>query len=95
MVLEIAEFTIKPGHEDQFVAAYREARPLLAATEGFRSARMTRGVESPSTFVLLIEWESLAAHIKGFRESDRFGQWRALIGPHFAADPKVFHTSEV
>ncbi|MDT7661629.1 MAG: hypothetical protein QOD04_1185, partial [Pseudonocardiales bacterium] len=28
MVLEIAEFAIQPGHEDDFAAAYREALPL-------------------------------------------------------------------
>ena len=49
MVLEIAEFTAQPGHEDEFAAAFQEALPLAAATEGFRSARLMLGVESPST----------------------------------------------
>lgn len=95
MVLEIAEFSIQPGREEEFAAAFREARPLVAASDGFRSARMTRGVESPSTFVLIIEWETVEAHTKGFRESDRFTRWRELIGPYFAADPNVRHTTEV
>lgn len=95
MVLEIAEFSIKPGDEDAFAAAFREAKPLVAATEGFRSARMTRGIESPSSFVLLIEWDTLEAHTKGFRESDRFTRWRELIGPYFAVDPRVQHTEEI
>ncbi|HEY2205664.1 MAG TPA: antibiotic biosynthesis monooxygenase family protein [Pseudonocardia sp.] len=95
MVLEIAEFAIKPGQEDDFAAAYHQAVPLVAATEGFRSARLTRGVESPSTFVLMIEWDSVEAHDVGFRESDRFPQWRALIGPFFAGDPRVHHTRDV
>ncbi|WP_028927434.1 antibiotic biosynthesis monooxygenase family protein [Pseudonocardia acaciae] len=95
MILEIAELSIQPGREDDFAAAYRQARPLVAATEGFRSARMTRGIESPSTFVLIIEWDSVEAHLKGFRESERFTRWRELLGPYFAADPQVRHTAEI
>jgi heme-degrading monooxygenase HmoA len=95
MVLEIAEFHIQPGQEDDFVAAFREARALVEATEGFQSARMTRGIESPSTFVLLIEWDTLEAHTRNFRESDRFGRWRTLIGPYFAGDPVVRHSVDI
>jgi heme-degrading monooxygenase HmoA len=95
MVLEIAELTVQPGREDEFVSAYHQAVAFVAATEGFRSARMMRGIESPSTFVLLIEWDSVEAHLRGFRESDRFPKWRALIGPYFASDPRVQHAVEV
>jgi heme-degrading monooxygenase HmoA len=42
MVLEIAEFSVHPGHEDEFAAAYRDAVVQIEATDGFRSARMTR-----------------------------------------------------
>ena len=91
MVLEIAELPIRPGREDEFTEAYREAVDLVAATDGFHSARLVRGVESPSVFVLLIEWESLEAHTRGFRESDRFARWRELLGPFFAGDPVVRH----
>ncbi len=94
MVLEVARFAITPGSEDAFAAAYAEAVPLVSATPGFGSARMLRGVESPSRFVLLVEWDSVAAH-EDFRGSDRFGAWRALIGPHFAAPPEVEHFTDV
>jgi heme-degrading monooxygenase HmoA len=95
MVLEIARFAILAGREDDFVSAYHEARELLAATDGFRSARMTRGVESPSRFVLLVEWESLEAHTENFRESERFVRWRELIGPFFDGAPDVEHWVDV
>lgn len=95
MVLEIAEFNIQPGQEEDFVAAFREARPLVEATEGFRSARMTRGIESSSTFVLLVEWDTLEAHTQNFRKSDRYPRWRALIGPYFAGDPVVRHSVDI
>ena len=95
MVLEIADFTIKAGTEDAFAAAVREGLTLIEATPGFRGARLTRSIESPSRFVLLIEWESVEAHTVGFRESERFPRWRALIGPFFDGDPYVEHAADV
>ena len=95
MVLEIADFAILPGQEDAFVTAYREAVAQLRASPGFRSARMTRGIESPSRFVLLVEWDDLDAHVVGFRESERFTRWRALIGPFFDGAPAVEHVTDV
>lgn len=94
-VLEVGLIDVSPGAEDEFAAAYRRARELLAVSPGCRSVRMTRGVESPSRFVLLVEWDSVAAHEQGFRATDRFARWRALIGPYFAAPPRVEHFTDV
>jgi heme-degrading monooxygenase HmoA len=95
MVLEVALFDITPGEEDSFAAAYRAARPLLAGTPGCRSARMTRGIETPTRFVLLVEWISVEAHEVNFRQGPHFAEWRRLIGPYFAAAPQVEHFQEV
>jgi heme-degrading monooxygenase HmoA len=95
MVLEVALIDIRPGQEDAFAAAYVRARPLVTSTPGCRSVRMTRGVESPSRFVLLVEWDSVEAHVDNFRGCERFGQWRAIIGPYFANPPTVEHFTDV
>jgi heme-degrading monooxygenase HmoA len=95
MVLEVALIDVIPGQEDEFAAAYGKARETLATTPGFRSVRMTRGVESPSRFVLLVEWDSVEAHEQNFRATDRFSVWRGLIGPYFAEPPRVEHFTDV
>ena len=95
MVLEVALIDVVPGREDEFAAAYRVGHPILAGTPGCRSVRMTRGVESASRFVLLVEWDSVDAHLQNFRETERFTQWRALIGPFFAGPPLVEHYLDV
>lgn len=95
MVLEIALIDVVAGQEEEFVRAYEAGHHLVATTPGCRSVRMTRGVESPSRFVLLVEWDSVAAHEENFRGSDRFPAWRALIGPYFAAPPVVEHFTDV
>lgn len=94
MVLEVALIDVRPGSEDAFAAAYGQARNLVASTPGCGTMRMTRGVETPTRFVLMVEWDSVEAH-QVFRDSDRFPQWRALIGPHFAAPPHVEHFTDV
>jgi heme-degrading monooxygenase HmoA len=95
MVLELADFAVLPGQEDAFAAAYRQAVAHLRASPGFRSARMTRGIESPSRFVFLVEWDDLESHTVGFRESERFTLWRAAVGPFFDGAPRVEHFTDV
>lgn len=95
MVLEVALIQVLPGQEDAFAAAYLGARELVATTPGCRSVRMTRGVESPSRFVLLVEWDSVEAHEQNFRGTDRFTRWRAAIGPFFDGPPDVQHAVDV
>jgi heme-degrading monooxygenase HmoA len=93
--LEVALITVAPGAEEDFTAAFHGVRHVLASTPGCRSVRMTRGIESPSRFTLLVEWDSVEAHERNFRGSDRFEQWRAAIGPHFAEPPVVEHYRDV
>jgi heme-degrading monooxygenase HmoA len=56
---------------------------------------MTRGVESPNRFVLLVEWDSVEAHEHNFRGSERFVTWRRALTPFFAAAPNVEHVEDV
>ena len=95
MVLEVALIDVHPGQEDEFAAAYRLGHPILAGTPGCRSVRMTRGIESASRFVLLVEWDSVEAHNENFRGTERFETWRGHIGPFFARPPLVEHFTDV
>ena len=93
MVLEVAIIDVTDA--DGFEAAYRGAREQLTSAEGCRSVRMTRGIETPKRFVLMVEWDSVEAHEVNFRQTDRFAQWRAAIGPYFAHPPVVEHVNDV
>jgi heme-degrading monooxygenase HmoA len=94
-VLEIARFDVRPGTEEKFEAAYRQVRPDLVGTPGCRSARLTRGIEDPASYVLLVEWDTLDSHLTNFRESDRFVRWRAALGPYFAVAPSATHSVDI
>ena len=94
-VTEIADLQIVAGSEADFVAAYKAARSVLTSTPGCRSARMTQCIETPTRFVLVVEWDSVEAHEQNFRASERFAQWRGAVGPFFAQPPHVEHVRDV
>lgn len=91
MVLEHAVITIRPGTHQEFERALAEARRYIAAADGFRSLALHRGIEHEDEYVLLVEWDTLDDHLVGFRESEAFTAWRALIGPYFEAPPVGTH----
>ena len=91
MIVELATISILPGKEEQFVAALEQARQVLAQAEGWQGLAAHRGIERPSTFALILTWDTLEDHTVGFRGSDLFTQWRAILGPFFAEPPQVEH----
>ena len=95
MIREHALLPVRPGREADFEAAFAVAAPLVAATPGFVDLALTRSIESPSTYLLLITWESVEAHEVGFRQSDRYPQWRALLHDFYDPFPTVEHHVDV
>ena len=95
MVTEIADFAVLPDKQELFADAVREGLAVVAETEGFRGARLTRSIETPTRFVLLIEWDAVEAHTVTFRESEAFGRWRAIVGSFFDGPPTVEHVTEL
>ena len=92
MILEIADIRIQPGRNAEFEAAVRRgAETVIATAKGFRGYKVNRGVESPERYVLMIYWDTLEDHTVAFRGSPLFPQWRAIVGPFFAAPPAVEH----
>jgi heme-degrading monooxygenase HmoA len=91
MVLEMAVLSVKPGQGAAFAAAMAQARPLIAATPGFRSISVKPCIETADRFLLLVEWEKLEDHTEGFRGSARYQEWRALLHHFYEPFPLVEH----
>lgn len=94
MILESALLDVKPGEEAGFEAAIKEARPLIAATPGFRTISVRRCIETPNRYLLLVEWDKLEDHTIGFRQSARYAPWRALLHRFYDPFPRVEHFGE-
>ncbi|KAJ4459413.1 putative antibiotic biosynthesis monooxygenase [Paratrimastix pyriformis] len=95
MILEHAEFHIHPGKQAEFEAAVKlGVETIISKTPGFIAYQLQHSVEQPETYFLFIRWETLEAHVVGFRESPAFPAWRAVVGPFFASAPNVMHLRE-
>lgn len=88
-VLEHALLPVRAGQEAAFEAALAAARPLIAASPGFISLTVRRPAGTGRSYLLLVEWETIADHRDGFRCSDRYQQWRLLLHPFYDPVPEV------
>ena len=92
MILEIADIRIAAGQQAAFEAAIdRGLKTVASQAQGFRGAKVDRGIENPERYVLQISWDTLEDHTVGFRQGPLFAQWRAIVGPFFAVPPVVEH----
>jgi len=92
VILELADIRIHPGHNAAFEAAIqRGLDTVISRAQGFKGAKVNRGVESPERYILQVFWDTLEDHTVAFRGGPLFTEWRAIVGPFFAAPPVVEH----
>jgi heme-degrading monooxygenase HmoA len=95
MVVEHALLEVKPGRETEFEAAFEKAKAIIARMIGFQSLTLSRCIERPETYLLLVEWARLEDHTEGFRGSADYQQWRALLHHFYEPFPAVDHFERV
>ncbi len=91
MILELAIIVIKNGQNVAFEAALEQAKLVISQSKGFIEIRVNKCLEESNKYTFFIYWDSLEDHTVGFRGSELFSQWRALIGPFFEEPPHVLH----
>jgi heme-degrading monooxygenase HmoA len=95
MILEQAMLCVIPGQESEFEIAFSEARQIIEGMNGFISLRLARGIESPSNYLLLIEWNALEDHTEGFRQSAEYLRWKELLHHFYDPFPVVEHFTDI
>jgi heme-degrading monooxygenase HmoA len=92
MILEHADIRIDPAQATAFEEAItRGVTTVIAHAKGFQGYKVNRSQETPGRYILMIYWATLEDHTVGFRQSDAFPAWRAIVGPFFAQPPVVEH----
>lgn len=92
MILELADIRIQAGQQAAFdEAIQRGLRTVIARARGFQGFKVNKGIETPERYILQIFWATLEDHTVAFRQSPLFAEWRAIVGPFFAAPPVVEH----
>ena len=95
MVVEHALLPVKADQEAAFEWAFGEAKTIIAAMPGFRSLTLSRCIERPDTYLLLVEWDQLEDHTEGFRGSPEYQRWRELLHQFYEPFPTVEHFQHV
>ncbi|MEQ8312417.1 MAG: antibiotic biosynthesis monooxygenase [Sphingopyxis sp.] len=94
-VLEHALLPVRAGSEVEFEAAVAGARPLIEGSPGFISLEIRRPTGTGQPYLLLVEWRSVADHQDGFRQSERYQRWRALLHPFYDPMPEVSYFGDL
>jgi heme-degrading monooxygenase HmoA len=91
VILEQAVLDVKPGMEKDFEAAFAKAERIIAASPGYLSHELQRGIERPSRYLLLVRWRTLEDHTAGFRQSAPYQEWKKLLHHFYDPFPTVEH----
>jgi len=91
MVLEHALLSVRPGEEAAFEAAFASARQIIVVMPRFGRLPLSRCLERPGSYLLLVEWRRLEDHTVGFRGSREYDRWRSLLHAFYEPFPTVEH----
>ncbi|OZC67309.1 antibiotic biosynthesis monooxygenase [Rhodococcus sp. 15-725-2-2b] len=91
MIIEHALLHVIPHRTDDFEAAFADAKSIISSMPGFVNLTLSRGIEQPDVYLLLVEWERLEDHTEGFRKSDRYQDWKTLLHHFYEPFPVVSH----
>ncbi|MDJ0620884.1 MAG: antibiotic biosynthesis monooxygenase [Calothrix sp. MO_192.B10] len=91
MILEVAILDVIPGEEDNFERAFQKAQEIITSINGYISHELQRCIEKSNRYILLVKWETLEDHTEGFRESDKYNQWKTLLHHFYDPFPTVEH----
>jgi heme-degrading monooxygenase HmoA len=91
MILEMAILHVKPGRASEFEGEFRVAEPIISAAPGHIAHELHRCVEDPNRFLLLVRWQTLEDHTRGFRGSSDYQRWKELLHHFYDPFPEVLH----
>ena len=95
MILEVVTLDVKPGQEVKFELAFEKAQRIISSMNGYISHQLQKCLENPKRYILLVNWQTLEDHTKGFRESAEYQDWRAMLHHFYDPFPTVEHYEKV
>jgi len=91
MILEVAVLNVITGKSDEFEHTFTAAQKIISGMTGYVKHELQRCIENPDQYILLVSWETLEDHTVGFRNSEEYLQWKALLHHFYDPFPKVEH----
>lgn len=90
-VVEIIRYHLPAEKAEDFLTIYREVSEYLAASPHCRSYQVLRGVEDVSRFIIVIKWDSVEGHEKGFTDSADFPKFITPLRPYLQYIEEMKH----
>ncbi|WP_299387385.1 antibiotic biosynthesis monooxygenase [uncultured Lacinutrix sp.] len=91
MILEVAILNIKEGLSQEFEQAFEGAQDIISSMKGYISHQLKKCVEEDDKYILLVNWKTIEDHEIGFRQSEEYKQWKALLHHFYEPFPTVEH----
>ena len=91
MFMEIVQFPVKAGREEEFEAVVAKMMPGLKAIKGFQGFELRRSVETPTKFYLMVRWEKLEDHTVTYAQSELRKEVGAALGAFADGRPAMEH----
>lgn len=91
MILEVATLQVIPGQETAFEQDFKKAGVYISSIKGYRKHTLQKCMEQPNKYVLLVQWDTLEDHTIGFRQSEVYKEWKALLHHYYDPFPTVEH----
>ena len=95
MILEVAMLQVREGQYRDFESAFEKAEIIIASMPGYISHELQRCLEVAGKYILLVRWQTLEDHEKGFRLSAQYQEWKKLLHHFYDPFPVVEHFEHV
>lgn len=83
--IEIANLIVIPHLTQSFLDNFKQAEKIIAKQPGYLVHQLIQQEAQKNHFLLIVQWETIAAHKEGFRNSEDYQEWKALL--HHFYDP--------
>jgi heme-degrading monooxygenase HmoA len=91
MILEVAILDVRPEAGEEFEIAFSEASAIISSLPGYVSHELQKCIETSSRYILLVRWEKPEDHTIGFRQSEKYQEWKHLLHHYYDPFPTVEH----
>ncbi|MDQ0060033.1 antibiotic biosynthesis monooxygenase family protein [Paenibacillus harenae] len=95
MILEVAILNVKQGMTSDFEGNFKTASEIISSMQGYIRHELRKCMEDKQKYILLVEWETLEDHTVGFRQSDEYQKWKALLHHFYDPFPVVEHYEKI
>ncbi|MEO6637702.1 MAG: antibiotic biosynthesis monooxygenase [Ginsengibacter sp.] len=95
MITEIAILYIKENESNLFESAFGKAQTIIASMKGYIEHELQKCMGQENKYVLIVRWQSLEDHTKGFRKHEKYTEWKGLLHQFYEPFPIVEHYQKV